>query len=227
MTNQRSYHQGILLLLLGALGGCSFTSQPVAIDPQVNFAAHLGVQGLMIDRSGGTSTSLRVRRPLFSVHGPTFLLTSGDSTIATVWTGGGIASVRAGADRESEVVGQVEKRGTDNGIRLTFRSRDGAAFHTDTFERVDGGSSHRAIGQPAMTMVEMRGTYFADIHSAAGATVGWLRVRILPPGEPLRIYDGVLPAEVDYLLAAVAAATLDSTVQWVEDHTQDADAKDD
>ncbi len=72
----------------------------------------------------------------------------------------------------------------------------------------------------------MRGRYQAALRNAAGAEVGWMRLRIGPYQAAARIYEAKLPAGVSEELAVAAVISLASEIDWIEGHTQNVYQKD-
>ena len=67
-------------------------------------------------------------------------------------------------------------------------------------------------------MLDVRGTYRAELRDAQGTPSGWLRVRVSPSRAARNIYDGAVPAVLNGPLATAAAAVLDGEVNYIEDH---------
>jgi hypothetical protein len=76
------------------------------------------------------------------------------------------------------------------------------------------------------TILDVRGRYLAALRNAAGAEVGWMRLRIGPYQPAARIYEAKLPAGVSEGLAVAAVISLASELDWIEANTQNVYPKD-
>jgi len=208
-------------LLAGA--GCHRFGGPVPVDPGVTFAAHRERGGLAIDRlKGGGPGTLQAPGWLRAPDAPTYLLRTDGETRAALWAfGRSRVLVRREPSTHAESLGEVTASWEDGAIRLTLYLPAGTSFHTDAFTREGGGTGPGTLSRTAQTVLDVRGTYRAAVHNGSGAAAGWLRVRVSPYQEAARIYDGVLPPEIDDGLAAAAAVAIDTEVTWVEDHALD------
>src|SRR6185436_18193648 len=92
---------------------------------------------------------------------------------------------------------------------------------SDVFQRQGVGGGPPVLTRTAQTILDVRGRYRAALRDGKGGEVGWLRVKVTPYAESLRIYDAVLPAEVSPGFAAAAAVALNSEIDWIESHTLD------
>ena len=214
----------IALALLPLLGCTRLPplSVPPAIDPGVNLAAHLEHERIVADRLPGGARGV-LEQPSWFRWGraPTFVLQVDGQPAAYLWlTAPATVEVRTTSSPDAPVVGAVEPGWDDNAIRLTLRAGD-AVFHTDTFARTDVGGGPPVLSRIAQSVIDVRGTYRAPVRDAKNAEVGWLRVKVSPYQEALRIFDGVVPAGVGASAAGAIAVALNSEVDWIESHTLD------
>lgn len=212
---------GALALALGLLTGCTPTLHAIPVDPNVDFAMHLQRRGeLVVDEMQGTSPAMLVPAGWQSLTGgPRFLLQAHGKTIAALWfPESNRMIVRESADPQSPVIGEINAGWEKGAIHLTLTPANGAAVQTGEFDRIDGRIATTALSSQAQTVLDLRGTYRAELRDSKGASVGWLRVQISPYQAATRIYDGVLPASLDGPLSAAAVALLDSDVDYIEDH---------
>jgi hypothetical protein len=207
-------------IALVALAGC-LRRQPVRVDPDVTVALHRARGGLVVDRlPGGATGTLGAAGRLPRPGAPTYVLRVGPDVTAAFWLEAP-ATVRVRAGAGGAAIGRVDPEWTDQAIRLTLRPAAGPALRTDTFRRTATGGGPSVLTRDAQSVLDVRGTYRADVRDGAGAAVGWLRVRVGPYLPAPRLYDGVLPDGIDPRLAVAAAAALDSEVDWIEGHTLD------
>lgn len=209
-----------LLAVLAPLAGCTPALQALPADPSVDFAAHAAHRGLVIDEMPGVSPAVLVPGGWqYLAGGPRFLLQAHHHIIAALWfPEPGRMIVRRGADSGSPLVGEVDATWKDGAIRLKVKPADGTVFQTGAFDRIDGRVVTAALSSQAHTVLDVRGTYRAEVRDAKGVPVGWLRAKISPHQAATHIYDGVLPAEVNGPLATAAVALLDAEVNTIEDH---------
>jgi hypothetical protein len=199
-----------LVLALGA-SACGRPPAPLPVDPGVSFAAHRDGDRFVVDRlqDGGSG----VLAPPGRFHGdspPSFVLRVDEQTRAGVWViGRSRVLARAADSTRAPRSGEVLSDWNEGAIRLTLFARDGTVLRTDTFLRADG----RALAHDAAPRPGYGAAYRAALRDAKGAAVGWMRVQTAN-----RLYDGVLPAEVDDALAAAATVALDGEVTWLADH---------
>jgi hypothetical protein len=197
--------------------GCSYLKPDPASEAGLNFAAHKSERGLVIDRMGDGQKGVVVPAdcPLFC-DGPQLVLRSDDAIAATFWLHSETTVVRHTEDAVAAPIGAVESSWEESAIRLTFKPEGQEQFETSTFERIAGGFSDRALGQPVAMTLDAAGLYRGQIVDHAGTPVGWLRVRIAQVGMPPRVYDGVLPAVLNGPLGAAAVARLDAAIDRVQ-----------
>jgi len=196
--------------------GCATPLQVVPVDSNVNFAAHIEHRGLVIDQMAGTSAVLAPAGSLPFSDGPRFLLQQQGKTIAALWfQDPGHMIVRQTADPQSPLIGEVDAAWKEGSIRLTLKPAGGPAFQTGEFARTDGRLSSATLGRDATTVLDVRGTYRAELRDSTGAPVGWLRLQVSTYQGVRRIYDGVLPASLNGPLATAAAAVLNSEVRYI------------
>jgi len=206
-----------LLTLLGC--GRLQLSRSVEIDPDVNFAAHVEHDHIMLDRLPGLHGGV-VEAPGWFHWGTTssfVVLSEGKKVADLSLTAPATVQVRGGGGSGAPMLGEIEPSWEDNAIRLTLRS-SGDVLRSDLFERTVTGGGPPALSRNAQTVLDVRGTYRAALRDAKGGETGWLRVKVTPYAESPRIYDGVLPAEVGPGLAAATAVALGSEIDWIENH---------
>jgi len=213
-----------LVLAAPLLLGCRLSHQ-VPIEPGVNFAAHAEHARLVIDRLPGGGAGEVTPPGWFHWPGsasPTLVLTEKNGSVTGLWlTAPATVEARAGTSGTAPRAGLVEPSWEDNAIRLTLRTAAEDKIQTDVFARQATGGGPLALSRVAQSILDVRGVYRAALRDAKGAEAGWLRVRISPYQESMRIYDGLLPAAVGPALAAAAAVALASEIDWIEDHALD------
>jgi hypothetical protein len=219
-TCGRAHGLGVLALTLSILTGCASQLHAVPVDPNVDFAAHVEHSGLVVDEMPGLSRAVLVPAGWHSMMGgPRFLLQAHDKTIAALWfPTPNHMIVRQSADPQSPLIGEIRAKWTEGAIHLTFEPANGPALQSTEFGRIDGRVVTAALSSQAQTVLDVRGTYRAQLRDSTGAPVGWLRVQISPYQAATRIYDGVLPASLNGPLATAAVALLDSDVDYIEGH---------
>jgi hypothetical protein len=94
-------------------------------------------------------------------------------------------------------------------------------MQSTAFDRIDGRVVTAALSSQAQTVLDVRGTYRAQLQDSTGAAVGWLRVQISPYQAATRIYDGVVPPSLNGPLATAAVALVDYDVDYIEGHALD------
>jgi len=224
----RTVHPGAMrfftTLVLLALLGCALPlSRTVPIDPEVNFAAHVEHNYIMLDRVPGAHGGV-VEAPGWFHWGttPSFVVMSEGRKLADLsLTAPATVQVRSGSGADASVLGAVEPSWDDNAIRLTLRSSDASVLRSDVFARTVTGGGPGVLTRSAQLIIDVRGTYRAALRDAKGNEMGWLRVKVTPYAESPRIYDGVLPADVGPGVAAATAVALGSEIEWIENHTVD------
>ena len=205
------------------MAGSAAALSAVPVDAGVNFAAHVEHRGLVVDRTPDHTTAVVVPggSSLFS-SGPRFLIQSNGKTIAALWfPKRSQMIVRQTADPHSPLIGEVDAAWKDGAISLTLKPTHGFAFHTSTFDRVDGRLAPAALSSQAQTVLDLRGVYRAELRDAEGAPVGWLRAQISPHQAARRIYDGVVPAALNGPLLTAATAVLNADVRYIRNHALD------
>src|SRR5437762_1623466 len=91
--------------------------------------------------------------------------------------------------------------------------------HNGFFIERIGGSGYSVLSRNAQTLLDVRGTYRAEILDANDRRVGWWGVHIAEPFEP-RLFEGVVPG-VSLAMEAGVTLALNSEIDWIEDHTLD------
>src|SRR5262249_54898166 len=199
---------------------CVRLSASVPIDPDVNFAAHVEHDHIILDRVPGVHGGV-VEAPGWFHWGttPSFVVLSEGKKVANLsLTAPATVQVRSG-DGAGSVLGSVEPSWDDNAIRLTLHSPDAAVFRSDVFARAVTGGGPAVLTRSAQLIIDVRGTYRAALRDPKGGEAGWLRVKVTPYAESPRIYDGVLPTAVGPGVAAATAVALGSEIEWIENHT--------
>jgi hypothetical protein len=207
--------RGSIGLLVGciAAAGCAWMSPHVDVDPAVTFAAHTASRGLVIDKMDGGQAGVLEWSTTPSA-GPQFVLYAAGVPAAGLWVRGADIVVKSAPP--AAVIGQVDADWDERAIRLTFKPAGDGTFSTSVFKRIEGGKGPAALGQPASSLLDLRGIYQAEVVDAAGASAGWIRVRFAHSWSSAhRIYDGVLPAALNGPLAVAAAARLDAELSAV------------
>jgi hypothetical protein len=214
-------HATVALLALTWLAGCAAPRHAVAADPEVDFAAHVGHRGLIVDRmSGGHSAVLVPDGVWFSNR---YLLHSDGRTIAALWLKDpSHVTVRESADPTAPVLGRVFANWDESALRLTLQPAAGPPYTLGRFRRVDATSRPVLLESADMsTITDVRGWYRAELRDQRGTPVGWLSVRITSPEGGMRTYDGNLPAALDGPLAAAAVELVNADVDDIESHVTD------
>jgi len=210
------------LLATAMLGGCVFSPRPIAVDPDVNFAVHHWIGGLVIDRTHGHS-ALLVRAPSSTpASGPTHLFQVDGKTVAALWVSGrNQVTVRQTADPSGPMMGQVHVSDEQGPIRLSFELADGRSIHSGVFDRTNVHFEPNALGKEMLSVHDLPGDYRANLSDWQGGNVGWLRVEISQYMASSHLYDGVLPDSLNGPLAAAAVLLLDSQVDNIEQSAVD------
>lgn len=210
----RAYRLGMLLLIVSvAAAGCEWMVPAVPVEPYVTFAAHAASRGLVIDKMEGGGEGLV--KPSTSTTGPQLVLYSEDTPTATLWIQGADIVVGPAPPATTPPLGQVGAEWDERAIRLTFKPEGDGNFSTSTFKRIAGGKGPEELGRPVVSLLDLRGTYQADVLDADGKSAGWIRVRFAHSWSAHRIYDAVLPAALNGPLAVAAAARLDAELNAV------------
>jgi hypothetical protein len=207
--------------------GCA--ARPVPVEPGVTFAAHLEHGGLAVDRLAGGGTGVLEPPGWFRRPGaPTWVLRDGGGTLAALWvTAPSRVDVRRTRGAAGPPVARVEPSWEDGAVRLALVPAGGAPLHSTIFARIGAGGGTSVLTRAARTTLDVRGTFRAELEDADGAGVGWLQARIGPYQAAPRLYDAVLPPEVDDGLAAALIVALDGEVEWIESHAIDVYRGDD
>ncbi len=205
------------------LSSCVWLPRSAPVDPGVDFAAHLGVSGIVVDRMEGGRTAVLVHpHSSPSPGGPTYLLQADGKTIAALWvTGSDQVSVRQTVDPTGPVIGHVRAAWEHGAIRLTLESADGASVRTGVFDRSDVHFQPNALGKEMLSVHDLPGVYRAELRDPQNVNVGWLRVRLSQYMATSHTYDGVLPTPLNGPLAAGAVLLLESQVDNVEQSALD------
>ena len=199
--------------------GCAVLPTSTPVDPHVDFAAHPGYRGLVVDRMEGGQTAVLVRArsaPLSA--GPTHLLQTDGKTIAALWVGDHThVTVRQTPDRAAPFVGEVRASWKQGAMRLAFQSADGASFRTSRFDRIDSETFPNILDREMYSVLHLPGVYSAELRDAQNIPVGWLRVRILPYQGLPREYEASVPEPLNGPLATAAVALVDSEIDSIID----------
>ena len=205
-----------ILALVGT--ACALTPPHVRLDPAANFTAHVDARGIVVDRMAGGERARVVQELAFRAW--PLAVEEGRKDVAIITSAGAATTVSA-TGGDGRPLGDVEAQWTDGAIHLTFAPRGQAVYRTTPFRRVNPWRTPRLLGQPADDIVELPGRYVADIESADGRRVGWLKVEIADGGAVARLYVGDLPASINGPLAVAAVERLNEEVDWVEQHAVD------
>src|SRR5262245_57666151 len=214
-------HAGRVVALALLLGACARTIEPLppgTLEPGTTFAAHRVHGGYAIDRfEDGRGGMIEATGWARWSAGPAFLVQADGYTVAALGLHS-TATVGVRAAPAAPVIATVEPAWDDQAIRLTVRTADGTAFRTGPFERLAGGGES-VLRRTALTNLDVRGTYRAELLDTAGRRVGWFQVNEWEPYSP-RLFQGVLPPDVPAAGPALAIA-VGSELDWIEDHTID------
>lgn len=206
-------------VVISLSNGCSLLPKSRLADPSIDFAAHPGYRGLVVDRMEGGQTAVLVRaHSTPSSAGPTHLLQTDGTTIAALWVADhNHITVRQTPDAAAPFVGDVLASWRHGALRLTFHSADGASFHTSRFDRIDGEQFPNILDREMYSVMDLPGVYRAELRDARNVPVGWLRVRILPYQGLPRDYTADVPGPLNGPLAVGAVALVDSEIDSIID----------
>ena len=199
--------------------GCALLPRSKPVDPRVDFVAHPGYRGLVVDRMDGGHRAILVRtHSTPSSGGPTHLFEADGTTIAALWVNDSHrVTVRRTPEATAPSVGDVLASWKQGGLRLTFHSADGLAFHTSRFDRIDSKGFPNILDREMYSVMDLPGVYRAELRDEQNVPVGWLRVRILPYQGLPRDYEADVPGPLNGPLAAGAIALVDSEIDWIID----------
>jgi len=182
------------------------------LDPTVTFAAHRESRGLVIDRLGdGPATLVAAGGP----WDPSLRVEQRYAPTRVIYSRHGRATVRTGDEGGGRLLGQVDAELDGGAIHFTLQPGPGEVVRTTVFHRL-GASQGQALGRSVKNVLEVRGEYRADLKSASGSLIGWLRVRVGKYQPYPRIYDGVVPSSIDGALVVAAAQLLDEEIDHIE-----------
>jgi hypothetical protein len=207
----------VLAILLGA---CTprIAPPPPGIEPGTTFAAHRVHGGYAIDRlENGRNGMIEATGWRPWSDGPGFLVEADGYTVAALGQPS-TAVVGVRTTPSAPVVATVEPSWDNQAIRLTVNTADGTAFRTGPFQRLSG-SGDSVLRRTALTNLDVRGTYRAELLDAAGHPVGWFQVNEWEPYSP-RLFQGVLPPGVPAAGPALTVA-VGSELDWIDQHTLD------
>jgi len=200
--------------------GCALLPRAQPADPCVDFAAHPGYRGLVVDRMGEGQTAILISsRSGHLSAGPTQVLQSDGKTIAAFFSADHAqVTVRETPAATSSRIGDVAAFWRQGAIHLVFHSLDGASFHTTRFDRIDSENLPNILDRELFPASDIPGVYRAELRDAQNVPVGWLRVRILPYQGLPRDYDGDVPEPLNGPLATAAVALVDSEIDSIIQH---------
>jgi len=142
--------------------------------------------------------------------------------VAFFWPGrGGRVVARPGQSSTEPPSVEAEPAFDAGAVKLTIRGSGGGSLRTDTFGREGSGTGPSLLSRNAQTVLDVRGTYRATVRDDKGKPVGWFRVRISPYQPAPRIYDALLPGDVDDTLPAAATLARREEIDWIERHAID------
>ena len=216
MKLSRRCHFRWLVFAFIASAGCSLLKQDTVPEPKTNLAAHSASRGVVVDQMGGDQHGVLVASNAST--GPQFLLQTTGTTIAAFWINRSTTVVRRGADATSPAIGQIDAIWEEQAIRFTLKPAAGGSFSTSLFKRVSGGASPEALGQPAVSLLDLRGTYRTEVVDAEGKLAGWMGVEVDTRWGPAHVYTGMLPDEINGPLAVAVVAQLDAALNAVENN---------
>ena len=181
-----------LLALLAVMSGCGPVRIPASeLSSSATFAAHQVHNGFFIDRlpdggSGVVESARWINRP----GSPQFRVRAERATLGELWL---IAPAHVEV-YESGVPhpAKVEPSWDDGAIRLTLRLATAGPLRSSVFTRIGGGSGYSVLSRNAQTLLDVRGTYRAEILDASNRRVGWFEVHVAEPFEP-RLFEVVVP----------------------------------
>ena len=172
------------LPLLALLIGCGPVVLPASeLDPGATFAARQVHNGFRIDRLQGWGTGVVESARWINWPGsPQFRVRAEEAPLGDLWLiAPAHVEVREGG--APRTAGDVEPAWDDGAIRLTLRPASGVPLRSGLFERI-GGSGYSVLSRNAQTLLDVHGTYRADILDANNRRVGWWEVHIAEPFEP-------------------------------------------
>jgi hypothetical protein len=199
------------------IAGCAWFAPKEPPPKDLTLEAHTVSRGLVFDRVGGDLTGVLVPSST-PREGPQLVLRAPTGRVtAALWINGLVATVRHTTDADAPKAGTVVVSSPKGAIRLEVALEGGATFSVSEFKRVAGGASPTALGQPADSLMDLRGMYLAKIADHTGKQCGWMRVQVDARWQPGHVYTAILPGEIDGALAVAAVAQVDSVLDAVED----------
>jgi hypothetical protein len=198
--------------------GCSLLPGAKPVDPSVNFVAHPGWRGLVVDRMANGQKAVLVGADSVSPSaGPSQVLQANGKTLAALWVSDhDRITVRQTPDGAAPVVGDVLASWEQGIMRVAFRSAEGASFRTSRFKRVDREDTPEALDSEMLAVSrDLPGVYRAEVRDAQNSPVGWLSVRILPYQGLPRDYEGDVPAVLNGPLATAAVVLVDKAIDSI------------
>jgi hypothetical protein len=205
------------------VNGCGVLPTAASVEPGVDFVAHRGMSGIVVDRMKDGQTAVLVPADSASSGGPTYLLRSNGKIIAALWViGRDHVIVRQTADPDGPVTGQVWASWKGDAMRLRLEPAGGIWEHTGSFYRRNVDSEEpAALGKNMLSVHDLPGVYRANLRDAQNANVGWLRVDVGQYMAASHSYDGILPTSLDGPLAVGAVALIEAQLGHVERHSVD------
>jgi len=190
-------------------------------ESDATFAMHQESRVFVVDRPlSGAPATVTAAAWIRAPGGPAWALRRDGKTLAAYWIeGNASATARAGSRSSDPLLGDVRPSWDQNAIRLRIDPPDGPPLQSDVFARAADGGGPAAISRSAQTILDVRGRYQAALRDAAGAEVGWLRLRIGPYEQAARVFEAALPAGISEGLAVAAVLALASEIDWIESHT--------
>lgn len=217
---RRSFAAG----LLGCLaGGCAAQGWNVPTDPSSDFTAHVDSSGLVIDHNlDGSRERVAAGHASLFAPGPRYVVQSQGKTVATLWMDDlDHLTVRRGDSDEAPVIASVETTWNGDLLRLALHGAGGTELSTSRFRRIDPHRVPSALSARVATVLDVEGSYVAEVRDSRGNPIGWIRVEVDPSVGTPRIYHAELPSGVDPELMVGATALLNADLGEIQRNAQD------
>jgi hypothetical protein len=217
-----------VLTSLSVAVACGCGVRAIPLDSDASFAMHQENRTFVVDRPrSGTPAVVTAAEWVRLPGAPAWALRRNGETLAGYWIDGNAGTTaRAGLLASDRSLGDVRPTWDNNAIRLHIEPPGGEPVVSDVFARTESGGATSVLTRDTETILDVRGRYQAALRNAAGAEVGWMRLRIGPYQPAARIYEAKLPAGMSEDLAVAAVISLASEIDWIEGHTQNVYQKD-